>query len=243
MQKPACSPVPAVFSFESHDVRTIVVGEEVWFVARDVAAVLGYAKPEKAISSHCKHAKSLASPELGGQVPAGWPRNMMIIPERDVYRLIMRSTLPAAEKFEDWIVSEVIPSIRKHGHYGQPVVLPADPMQILKVTYDALVQVNTRVDEVQETVTRLLDTVRLQQWQCYELKAAVTQKAQEFRDTYNCTYALLFPAVWGFVKKHFRVATYSAIPTVRFDEALALVKAITFGDMPDYVRESAGGAK
>lgn len=237
MEKTVASPVPAVFCFESHNVRTIEIDGDVWFVAFDVADVLGYAKPRNAISAHCKGALKRGVPTTSGI------QEMSIIPERDVYRLIMRSTLPAAEKFEDWIVSEVIPSIRKHGHYGQPVVLPADPMQILKVTYDALVQVNTRVDEVQESVTRLLDTVRLQQWQCYELKAAVTQKAQEFRDTYNCTYALLFPAVWGFVKKHFRVATYSAIPTVRFDEALALVKAITFGDMPDYVRESAGGAK
>jgi len=237
MEKTVVSPVPAVFCFESHDVRTIEIDGEVWFVGKDVAGVLGYADTDGAIRKHCKHSKTYPV-ELAGQV-----RHAAVIPERDVYRLIMRSTLPAAEKFEDWIVSEVIPSIRKHGHYGQPVVLPADPMQILKVTYDALVQVNSRVDEVQETVTRLLDTVRLQQWQCYELKAAVTQKAQEFRDTYNCTYALLFPAVWGFVKKHFRVATYSAIPTVRFDEALTLVKAITFGNMPDYVRESAGGAK
>lgn len=237
MEKTVVSPVPAVFCFESHDVRTIEIDGEVWFVGRDVADILGYSDTSDAIRRHCKGAVKRRILSSGGN------QEMSTIPERDVYRLIMRSTLPAAEKFEDWIVSEVIPSIRKHGHYGQPVVLPADPMQILKVTYDALVQVNSRVDEVQETVTRLLDTVRLQQWQCYELKAAVTQKAQEFRDTYNCTYALLFPAVWGFVKKHFRVATYSAIPTVRFDEALVIVKALTFGDMPDYVRESAGGAK
>lgn len=241
MQKPAASPVPAVFMFHSHSVRTIDKNGELWFVANDVADILGYSDCKQAVRDHCKFAELLKGVESAPFTSS--PRGINIIPERDVYRLIMRSTLPAAEKFEDWIVSEVIPSIRKHGHYGQPVALPADPMQILKLTFDALTQVNSRVDEVQETVTRLLDTVRLQQWQCYELKAAVTQKAQEFRDTYNCTYSLLFPAIWGFLKRHFRVATYSAIPTVRFDEALALVKAITFGDMPDYVRESAGGAK
>lgn len=88
-----------------------------------------------------------------------------------------------------------------------------------------------------------MDSVRLHQWQCYELKAAVTQKAQEFRDAHKCTYSLLFPGIWGYVKRHFRVSTYSAIPTMKFDEALALVKALAFKDMPDYVRESAGGAK
>ncbi|WP_373691043.1 Bro-N domain-containing protein [Endozoicomonas sp. ONNA2] len=41
-----------------------------------------------------------------------------IIPERDVYRLVMRSKLPAAEQFEEWLVSEVLPSIRKTGSYN-----------------------------------------------------------------------------------------------------------------------------
>jgi prophage antirepressor-like protein len=236
MEKQVASPAPVVFSFESLNVRVVDRDGEPWFVAADVCAVLHIGNPSDAVRRIDAEDVTL------GQIE-GSHRPVNLINESGLFTLILRSDKPEAKRFKRWITSEVLPSIRKHGHYGQPVVLPADPMQILKVTYDALVQVNTRVDEVQETVTRLLDTVRLQQWQCYELKAAVTQKAQEFRDTYNCTYALLFPAVWGFVKKHFRVATYSAIPTVRFDEALALVKAITFGDMPDYVRESAGGAK
>lgn len=241
MQDPARSPAVVPFSFESHQVRTLEIDNEPWFVAKDIATVLGYKNPQDAVRTHCKHGRPVG---VRDSLTPLDPQTV-IIPRGDAYRLIIKSTLPAADKFERWLMDEVVPAIHKTGSYSvAPVaVLPADPMQILKVTYDALVQVNTRVDEVQETVTRLLDTVRLQQWQCYELKAVVTQKAQEFRDTYNCTYALLFPAVWGFVKKHFRVATYSAIPTVRFDEALALVKAITFGDMPDYVRESAGGAK
>jgi len=49
---------------------------------------------------------------------------MTIIPERDVYRLIMRSKLPAAERFEEWVVGEVLPEIRKTGSYGVSVQVP-----------------------------------------------------------------------------------------------------------------------
>jgi len=68
-----------------------VIDGEPWFVAKDVATVLGYVKPENAISAHCKAART--TPKQGGGVYS-------IIPERDVYRLIMRSKLPAAERFE-----------------------------------------------------------------------------------------------------------------------------------------------
>jgi anti-repressor protein len=47
----------------------------------------------------------------------GGVRRVAIIPESDLYRLVMRSKLPAAEKFEEWVVEEVLPEIRKHGAY------------------------------------------------------------------------------------------------------------------------------
>lgn len=236
MEKRVASPSPVVFSFESLNVRVVDRDGEPWFVAADVCAVLHIGNPSDAVRRIDTEDVTL------GQIE-GSHRPVNLVNESGLFTLILRSDKPEAKRFKRWITSEVLPSIRKHGHYGQPVALPTDPMQILKVTYDALVQVNSRVDVMQESVTMILDTVRLHQWQCYELKAAVTQKAQDFKEAYKCTYALLFPAIWGFVKREFRVSTYSAIPAVRFDEALALVKAITFGDMPDYVRESAGGAK
>ena len=73
--------------------------------------MLGYAVPENAVRAHCKASQSYPL-ETGGQV-----RHVTIIPERDVYRLIMRSKLPAAEQFEEWVVGIVLPAIRKHGGF------------------------------------------------------------------------------------------------------------------------------
>ncbi len=81
------------------------------FVAGDVASALGYSKPRNAVSTHCKGALKQGIPTKGGL------QEVTLIPESDVYRLIMRSKLPQAEAFQDWVTEEVLPSIRKSGGY------------------------------------------------------------------------------------------------------------------------------
>ena len=92
-------------------------------MAKDVAECLGFTHPQSAIIDHCNHAKVLK----GGETPllTSSPRGINIIPESDVYRLVMRSKLPAAEQFQTWVCEEVLPSIRKTGGYGR--VVPASP--------------------------------------------------------------------------------------------------------------------
>lgn len=100
------------FDFDGAAVRVITdnLGDP-WFVARDVADALGYSKPENAVARHCKAATT--TPKQGGGF-------MTVIPERDLYRLVMKSKLPSAEKFEEWVVGQVLPSIRKTGAYAAP---------------------------------------------------------------------------------------------------------------------------
>jgi prophage antirepressor-like protein len=111
----------SVFKFQSdeeqmlNEIRTVEIDGEIWFVASDVAKTLGYAKPSNAINTHCKSK---------GTLKQGIPTNsgiqeMTIINEHNVYRLIFRSQLPAAEAFETWLFEEVVPSIRKKGYYGK----------------------------------------------------------------------------------------------------------------------------
>ncbi len=107
------------FNFtDNHAVRVIVDdSNEPWFVAKDVAEVLGYAYPAQSVRKFCKSPKLLKGVEATTLTSS--PRGITIIPERDVYRLIMRSKLPQAEEFEEWVVGTVLPSIRKHGAYIQ----------------------------------------------------------------------------------------------------------------------------
>ena len=112
----ASVPGTFVFPVTRQKVRTVWHEGNVWFVGNDVSACLGFARPEKAIIDHCNHAKTLKGPESGGLTSS--PRGINIIPESDVYRLVMRSKLPAAEQFQTWVCEEVLPSIRKTGGYG-----------------------------------------------------------------------------------------------------------------------------
>ncbi|KVR76140.1 hypothetical protein WK26_25625 [Burkholderia vietnamiensis] len=108
----------APFAFDGAQVRVVTVDGEPLFVARDVATVLGYANASKAIGDHCKGGVTSRYPILDSLGRDQYPT---LIPERDLYRLIMRSKLPSAERFEEWVVGEVLPSIRKTGAYVAPV--------------------------------------------------------------------------------------------------------------------------
>ena len=108
------------FNFNGADVRVITDEQgEPWFVAKDIADLLGYTDPDQAVRTHCKAAKTCPV-EMTGQV-----RHIKVIPERDLYRLVMRSQMPAAEAFEEWVVGEVLPTIRKTGSYQRPLT-PAE---------------------------------------------------------------------------------------------------------------------
>lgn len=83
------------------------------FVATEVAAVLGYKYPANAVQNHCKHAKLFKVGDLSTlNIPS---RGINMIPESDVYRLIIRSKLPAAQQFEEWVMEVVLPVIRQVG--------------------------------------------------------------------------------------------------------------------------------
>lgn len=92
----------------------------VLFAATDVAKALGYAKPQDAVAKHCRYSVKRGVPHP--QAPDK-TIEMSFIPESDLYRLVFSSKLPTAEKFTDWVTSEVLPSIRRSGHYMTPAAL------------------------------------------------------------------------------------------------------------------------
>lgn len=92
-------------------VRTAQIDDKPYFVATDIANALGYTNPRDAVLRHCKGVVKRDTPTSSGT------QQMSYINEGDVYRLIMRSKLPSAERFESWVMDEVLPSIRKNGGY------------------------------------------------------------------------------------------------------------------------------
>ncbi|WP_062446849.1 phage antirepressor [Gluconobacter oxydans] len=117
-----------LFQFEDFDVVAALLDGEPQFAASQVAAALGYADTDQAVRKHCKAAKTYPV-EMTGQV-----RNVKMIPERDVYRLILRSKKPTAEAFEEKVVGEILPSIRKTGIYNTAPVIDLNDPAFLRQT-------------------------------------------------------------------------------------------------------------
>lgn len=140
---------PQIFNFEQNEVRTFLENDTPYFVANDVAKTLGYKNPSKATNDHCKKAI-----ETWGNDSLGRRQKFKIIPESDVYRLIIKSNLPSAEKFESWVMEEILPQIRKHGMYATDELLD-NP--------DLLIEVATKLKE--ERTLRLIAEQRVNELQ------------------------------------------------------------------------------
>lgn len=99
---------------EFGEIRTLLVDNQPFIASTDAAKVLGYKNPHDAIARHCK---GVVKHEVPHPQSKSKTIKVNFIPEGDLYRLIINSELPSAEKFEEWVFGEVLPSIRKHGGY------------------------------------------------------------------------------------------------------------------------------
>ena len=134
------------FEFEGSQVRTAQDDNgNPLFCGNDVAQVLGYANPAKAVIDHCKGFPFWKPLETAGGI-----QRVRFISEGDMYRLITSSKLPAAERFEKWVYDEVLPSIRKHGAY-----MTQQTLDKALTSPDFLIQLATKLKEEQEKVKEL----------------------------------------------------------------------------------------
>ena len=105
---------------EFGEVRTLILNNEPWFVGKDVAGILKYERPTKAVADHVD---AEDRDEVPVQDSIGRMQNTPIINESGLYSLILSSKLPNAKAFKRWVTSEVLPSIRKHGLYAKEELL------------------------------------------------------------------------------------------------------------------------
>ncbi len=137
--------------FENNEfgaMRTALVDDEVWFVGKDVADILGYVKARNAIATHVDEDDAL---KQGLTDELGRTQETILINESGLYSLILSSKLPTAKRFKHWVTSEVLPSIRKHGAY-----LTADTLESLLGNPDFAIRLLTEIKNEREKV-RLKD--------------------------------------------------------------------------------------
>jgi anti-repressor protein len=125
------------FEYNSRQVRTIVKDGEPWFVAKDVCEILELGDVSKAVSRLPEIMKGTNSIlTLGGN------QEMLVVSEAGLYKLVFTSRKPEAEKFTDWVATEVIPSIRKHGAYMTP-----ETIEKVLLNPDTIIQLATALKE------------------------------------------------------------------------------------------------
>lgn len=138
-------------NIEFGEIRTTEVNNKPYFVGSDIAKVLGYKEPHKAASRHCKGGIKRTILTNGGK------QELIVIPEGDVYRLIIKSKLPSAEKFERWIMDEVLPQIRKTGGYI-PITTQDDDLTIMAKAHQILERTIAQKDQLISELQPKADT-------------------------------------------------------------------------------------
>lgn len=135
------------------EVRVFIVNNEPWFVGKDVALLLGYAKPENALSTHVDDEDKTITLIQG--TGSNYKSNTTIINESGMYSLVFGSRLKTAKEFKRWVTSDVLPSIRKTGGYlattqeDTPELIMARALQVAQATINKhqqmLEQANERI--------------------------------------------------------------------------------------------------
>lgn len=141
------------------EVRVTEVNGEPMFCLVDVAKALGYARPADAVSTHCKGVSILPTPTNGGIQQIKFGR------ESEVYRLVMKSKIPEAEKFQDWVCEDVLPSLRKTGTYT--MAMPrnyAEALRQLADTVEAKERIQLQLEEKTEQLDEAKDWFSIKRW-------------------------------------------------------------------------------
>ena len=145
---------------ELGSVRTAVIGVEPFFVGKDVAEILGYSNPQKALRDHVDDEDKTLNDSFTVNGTKG-----VLINESGLYSLILRSQLPKAQKFKRWVTSEVLPSIRRYGMYATDELI-ANP--------DLAIAAFTALKEEREKRIALEEVAAVQKQQIAEMQPKAT---------------------------------------------------------------------
>ncbi|HGH7191477.1 TPA: phage antirepressor KilAC domain-containing protein [Enterococcus faecium] len=144
---------PQIFNFEQHEVRTVTIHDEPFFVGKDIADILGYSNPQKAIRDHVDLEDKTQNDSFTVNGTA-----VILINESGLYSLILKSKLTKAKKFKRWVTSEVLPAIRKHGGYLTP-----EKVEEALLNPDTIIQLATKLKE--ERTGRLIAEQKIAEYE------------------------------------------------------------------------------
>jgi prophage antirepressor-like protein len=202
-------------SEEFGEIRTVTIGNEPWFVGKDVAEALGYSNTRDALATHISEEDKNTVVISDGK--RGNP-NQVVINESGLYALIFGSKLDSAKRFKHWVTSEVLPTIRKTGSYQKPMTL-AEQIQLL-----------ARGNENhEERIEKLENTMTIDYGQQKHLGDLVSQVVIEIlggkkSNAYVEIGKKVFAECNRDIKTYFDVNARNNIPKLKYMEAVDYIK-------------------
>ena len=199
-------------SEEFGEIRTAEIDGKPYFVGTDVAKALGYNNPRDAVSRHCKGVVKRDTPTSSGI------QSMSYINEGDLYRLIMKSKLPSAEKFESWVMDEVLPTIRKTGSYQKPLTT----VEQIQVIATGFLDHEERLNRLENTMT--IDYAQQEAIRDLVSSVVIAHLGGKESNAYKEIGKKVFAECNRDIKTYFAVNARNNIPKLRFEESMEYVR-------------------
>ena len=205
------------------DIRTVEIDGEAWFVGKDVAGALGYAKPLGAVSTHVEKDDSL---KRGLMDSLGREQETIFINESGLYALIFGSKLDSAKKFKKWVTSEVLPAIRKNGSYTMPISTN-DKIMLLAQGHLELQQ---EVDSIKKDMESLKMDLPILPVEEDRITSAVKRKglavmggktSNVYRD--KSIRRKVYQGIYANLKYNFQIKTYRALKRSQVEKAIDII--------------------
>lgn len=209
---------------EFGEIRTVVIENEPWFVGRDIANALGYAKPESAIRNNVDKDDTLVE---GVMDSMNRMQNTIVVNESGMYSLIFGSKLPNAKKFKKWVTSEVLPSIRKTGTYQ----VPQTTNEKIALLAQGHTELKAEVDEIKEDLKSLKLDLPILPIEANKITTAAKKKgvsilggkqSNAYRD--RSIRQRVYSNLYSNLKYNFGVRSYMTIKRSQCDKALEIIE-------------------
>lgn len=205
-------------SEEFGNIRTVTIDNEIWFVGKDVAEILSYTNTRDALAKRVDEEDKRDGVAICD--PIGREQKPVLINESGLYSLILSSKMPNARKFKRWVTSEVLPALRKTGHYEMENYSPE--MQAILMHDKKLVKMDERVTTLENTMT--LDYSQQQALGEAVNYVVIDALGGKESDAYKEIGKKVFSECNRDLKRYFHVNARSNVPKKRFEEAVEYVQ-------------------
>lgn len=209
-------------STEFGDIRTVTIDNEPMFCLSDVCKALGLTQPSKVKDRlNAKGVSSIPTLTAGGE------QKLLYINESNLYKAIFQSRKESAERFTDWVTSEVLPEIRKTGSYRKPMTTD----QKIQLLAQGNVELTERIDKVDKDLQEFKADMPLLALECQRITRAKNQKvvplmggksAPAYKN--KSLMHKVYSDVDAQLRREFGVNTYKAIKRSQCDLAVEIIK-------------------